>query len=156
MINYSDNEKSTRLVIGYGNTLRGDDGAGQKVAQSVADWKLKNVISLAVHQLTPELSETMAKADIVIFVDTVAVTNRETKKLQIKKLNVNGKTNILGHYSNPEDLLFLTQLLYQKSPTAYWLLIPGIYFAFGETLSEVTERFIYLALAEIQEIISSV
>lgn len=156
MINHSDNEKSTILVIGYGNTLRGDDGAGQKVAQLVADWKLQNVISLAVHQLTPELSETMAKANLVIFVDTVAVTNREEKELQIKKLNVNDKIDILGHSSNPENILFLTQLLYQKSPTAYWLLIPGIHFAFGETLSEVTERFIPLALAEIKEIIDSV
>ncbi len=41
------------LVIGYGNTLRSDDGAGKRVAELVAEWQLLNVRSLLVHQLTP-------------------------------------------------------------------------------------------------------
>jgi len=31
------------LIIGYGNTLRGDDGAGPRVAEAVAGWGLPNV-----------------------------------------------------------------------------------------------------------------
>jgi hydrogenase maturation protease len=31
-----DNHKI--LVIGYGNTLRGDDGVGYQIAETVADW----------------------------------------------------------------------------------------------------------------------
>jgi Ni,Fe-hydrogenase maturation factor len=33
------------LVIGYGNSLRCDDGVGQAIARRVADWGLKDVIN---------------------------------------------------------------------------------------------------------------
>jgi hydrogenase maturation protease len=41
------------LVIGYGNSLRGDDGIGIKVAQIVADWHLPKVRSLKLNKTTP-------------------------------------------------------------------------------------------------------
>jgi hydrogenase maturation protease len=59
----------TVVVIGYGNTLRGDDGAGPAVAQAIADRALPGVRSLAVPQLTPELAEIVAEANLVVFVD---------------------------------------------------------------------------------------
>jgi hydrogenase maturation protease len=68
----SHNEQIPRpqvVVIGYGNTLRSDDGAGQQVATLVEDWQLPQVRSLAVHQLTPELAAELATAQMVIFVD---------------------------------------------------------------------------------------
>ena len=37
------------LIIGYGNTLRSDDGVGPRLAQTVADWRLPGVRSLALH-----------------------------------------------------------------------------------------------------------
>jgi len=58
-----------RLLIGYGNTLRSDDGAGQKIANIVSEWNLPQWRSLSVHQLTPELALDIAQADLVIFVD---------------------------------------------------------------------------------------
>ncbi|HEY9173382.1 MAG TPA: hydrogenase maturation protease, partial [Verrucomicrobiae bacterium] len=50
------------LVIGYGNTLRRDDGIGPKVAEAVAELNLPGVRSLACPQLTPELAEPIAHA----------------------------------------------------------------------------------------------
>ena len=57
------------LIIGYGNTLRGDDGVGYKIAEIIEQWNINNITSLAVHQLTPDLAENIAQADTVIFVD---------------------------------------------------------------------------------------
>jgi len=57
------------LIIGYGNTLRGDDGAGPRVAEVVAGWSLPNVRAISAAQLTPELAEALAGAEVVIFVD---------------------------------------------------------------------------------------
>lgn len=61
------------IVIGYGNTLRSDDGAGQKVAEILASWHLPQVRSISVHQLTPELAAPIAEAELAIFVDVYQV-----------------------------------------------------------------------------------
>lgn len=139
------------LVIGYGNTLRCDDGVGQKVAESVQEWNLENVRSLARHQLTPELAEDIAQANIVIFVDAVAISPETTVEIQVQSLDggeIDG--NSLGHSSNPRSLLGLTQVLYGKIPPAYWILIPGVNFGFGEQLSAITEQGLIVALVKIR------
>jgi hydrogenase maturation protease len=57
------------LVIGYGNTLRGDDGVGSLVAEQVATWSLPDVRSHSIHQLTPELAAEIAQAEQIFFID---------------------------------------------------------------------------------------
>ncbi len=56
-------------MIGYGNTLRSDDGVGPRVAMAVASWGWPGLKAIAVHQLTPELAEPLAAAELAIFVD---------------------------------------------------------------------------------------
>ncbi len=68
------------LVIGYGNTLRGDDGVGQLVAVAVSKWQLPGVIALERHQLTAELAEPLSRAAIAIFVDSQAC-RRSSRRL---------------------------------------------------------------------------
>ncbi|MDJ0632066.1 MAG: hydrogenase maturation protease [Xenococcaceae cyanobacterium MO_188.B29] len=137
------------LVIGYGNTLRSDDGAGQRVAEKIARWKLPGVQTLAVHQLTPELAENIAQADTVIFVDAVA-TKDNSVSVKIQQLEAEDNNNSLGHSCNPRSLLSFTQLVYGKTIPAYWVLIPAVKFDFGEELSSLTERGIDIALRQIK------
>lgn len=151
----SEIQPSKILIIGYGNTLRGDDGAGQKVAEIVANWNMNDIISLAVHQLTPELVDIIAQVELTIFIDVIPVINQETAKLAINPLKITLKTNQLGHHNTPENLLSLTQAIYGKVPPAYLILIPAINFEFGEEFSSMTKKFIDLALTEIKTIISS-
>ena len=54
------------LIIGYGNTLRGDDGAGRRVVEALADT-LPPGAAVSLHQLTPEWAETISHVDHVIF-----------------------------------------------------------------------------------------
>ena len=46
------------LVIGYGNDLRSDDGAGRAVADRISEMELPGVAVRSVMQLTPELVKT--------------------------------------------------------------------------------------------------
>lgn len=63
------------LLIGLGNSLRGDDGVGpQLVAWADGQWPWLRV--RAVHQLTPELSDDLAAARRVLFVDAWRVPPR--------------------------------------------------------------------------------
>ncbi len=58
------------LVIGYGNTLRGDDGAGCYVAERLCALNHEPGLKvLSLHQLTPELAQPVAEAGLVIFID---------------------------------------------------------------------------------------
>ncbi len=58
------------LVIGYGNTLRRDDGVGVRAAELMAaDPRFAGVEVLTAYQLTPELTLDIARASLVVFVD---------------------------------------------------------------------------------------
>ena len=58
------------LVVGYGNTLCGDDAVGPRVAELLASRQLlPGATIVARHQLTPELADEIAAARLVVLVD---------------------------------------------------------------------------------------
>ena len=67
------------LVIGYGNTLRGDDGVGPKVAEAVEALQLPGVRTLVCQQLSPEHAEPISRARVVVFVDAAVDAPREVQ-----------------------------------------------------------------------------
>ncbi|NJN75508.1 MAG: hydrogenase maturation protease [Synechococcaceae cyanobacterium RL_1_2] len=137
--------KSEVLVIGYGNTLRGDDGIGpyvaQRLQQDYSGSRVCNLRVLAVHQLTPELAQTIAESQVkmVIFIDAIA--HRSQTQPTIEKLEPKN-TVPKGHTLEPSQLLYLSDYLYGHLPQGYWVLMPGVNFEFGETFSEVTTNSI--------------
>src|SRR5689334_20346324 len=98
------------LVIGYGNTLRGDDAVGPCVASTVASWGLPGVRAVAVPLLTPELSEALADAELAIFVDACPAS--EGDKMRMRCLEPADAPSLLGHASEPRYLLGLARALY--------------------------------------------
>jgi hydrogenase maturation protease len=121
------------LVIGYGNTLRGDDGVGPLVAEQVDTWSLRNVRSFSVHQLTPELAADIAQAEVVYFVDA-CMGRSQTSIEPIELVEV---TSRLDHFWSPSVLLHLAKTLYDADPVAYRILIPAIQFDYSERLSAI-------------------
>ncbi len=138
------------LVIGYGNTLRSDDGIGVRVAEIVASWHLPEVRSLSRQQLTPELAADLAEVDLVIFVD--ACQSSTADKIELRALNPLDSTEIRSHFSDPSAILSLTQALYGKCPEAWWLVVPGVNFQLGECLSSIGEQGVAQALIEIKNL----
>ena len=57
------------LVIGYGNDLRSDDGAGRVVAERIEGLGLDGVRVISRSQLTPEMSLELVDAREAVFVD---------------------------------------------------------------------------------------
>ena len=58
------------LVVGYGNPLRGDDGVGWRVAESIADDpRLAGAHVMTAHQLLPELAIELGEAGLAVLVD---------------------------------------------------------------------------------------
>ncbi|GBF82721.1 hydrogenase maturation protease [Aphanothece sacrum] len=139
----------TILIIGYGNSLRSDDGAGIRVIQAIQQKPWPGVRSLSVHQLTPELAAEIAIASAVIFVDAAL-----SEFIEVRSLVPNLEGIKLGHHSNPEVLLALTLSLYERVPPAWGIFIPGINFEFGEELSPKAQEGVKLALERIQTIVN--
>ncbi|MDX2100303.1 MAG: hydrogenase maturation protease [Leptolyngbyaceae cyanobacterium bins.59] len=137
------------LVIGYGNSLRSDDGAGCQVAETVAGWGLEQVESLSLHQLTPDLAEIISRSNIVIFVDAAVRVTEAT----IEELHPSNGETFTNHYADPRSLLALARVLYQRVPAAYRVLIPATSFEFGETFSSLTQESVSHALAKIKQLI---
>lgn len=58
------------LIIGYGNTMRGDDGFGPYVASLLAEHVQEpDVLILMPQQLTPDLAAQVAVSCMTIFID---------------------------------------------------------------------------------------
>jgi hydrogenase maturation protease len=145
------------LVIGYGNTLRSDDGVGPLVAEQVDTWNLLNVRSLSVHQLTPELAADIAQVETVFFIDAWQITNAQSPpnlgdlggeceavetfptsaQPSIERIFPSIPPTILDHAWSPSVLLHLVKTLYNADPVAYQICIPAIQFDYGEALSAI-------------------
>jgi len=141
------------LIIGYGNTLRSDDGAGIRVAEAVSAQGLPGVRAMAVHQLTPELAGRLADVEFAIFVDA-RVSGKEAG-LAVSPLEPSSSKLPNGHLSDPRSLLALARWLYGHSPRAWLLTVRGIDFSFGEEVSPTAAWGIERAIERIAELIES-
>ena len=135
------------LVIGYGNTLRGDDGVGPRVAEAVGALGLPGVRTLSCQQLSPEHAAPIALADTVIFVDAAVDAPQE---VQWRPLTPNDTSQLLAHAADPRTMLALSRDVFGHVPRAWWLTIPAERMEFTEELTSAAERGCKEALERIQ------
>lgn len=140
------------MVLGYGNTLLGDDAAGPRVVAAVARWKLPGVQALVMHQLTPELAELLARARLAIFVDA-RVGRGGVRVRPIRSADRLAALEI--HIGAPGALLSLAQTIYGLAPRAYLITLPARQFDLGAPLSARTRRALPVARQRIRGLIAS-
>ena len=126
------------LVLGFGNTLRSDDGAGVALAEKlVVHWLAQGVgvQFLTTTQLLPELAAFIAQEEVkaVVFVDM---------GIQIAKVELDSTSPSLGHHLDPTTLLVYAHLLYGRTPRAWLVTIPGQDFEHGQEFSPEVTRLL--------------
>jgi len=136
------------LVIGYGNTLRGDDGVGPKVAEAVEALALPGVRTLACPLLTPELAEAVSQTGVVIFVDAAVDAPREVQR---RKLAPAESSQVMAHAASPATLLALARDVFGHAPEAWWLTIPVAELGIGEELSPLAQQGFEQAVEEVKK-----
>ena len=123
------------LLIGYGNTLRGDDGLGPHVAERLAADLIPPDRRVACHELVPELVVPVSEADLVVFVDA----SRDRRPGEIACARIApvpaGPQVAFSHALTPATLLALARDLYAASPTAWLLSVGAAAFDYTEGLS---------------------
>ena len=137
------------LVIGYGNTLRGDDGVGPRVAETVEGLNLPGVRTLVGQQLSPEHAEPISRARRVIFVDAAV---DEKDGIKFRKLIPGDTTQLMAHAADPRTMLALARDVFGHAPEAWLLTIPAEKLGFGAGFSLETEAGFHAAVAEIHRL----
>ncbi len=138
------------LVIGYGNTLRSDDGVGARVAEAVANLGLPGVGTHACTQLTPELAEIVSKAGAVIFVDVAA--DGPVAHPILRRLEPADSSRTLSHSADPRTLLALARDVYGRAPEAWCLMVPAENIGFGDELSPIARQGLKEAVRKIRDL----
>jgi hydrogenase maturation protease len=152
------------LVAGFGNPYRQDDGAGPAVVNALLQRlgrpaleinddgfdELGNPVDVVVlHQLVPELSETLIDYDRVIFVDSHVGTIPED--IRVQEIEATFKTPFVPHQTHPASILALTRELSGRTPHGILLSVRGREFEFGLGLSERTRALVPAAVDRIME-----
>jgi hydrogenase maturation protease len=129
------------LVLACGNTLRGDDGVGPKLA-AWAEERFRQEPEVRVisrQQWTPDLAEDIAAADSVLFVDASAKSPPGRVHLIPVSSRVDPSARA-SHLLTPNQLLGLTRSLYGSIKSHAMLLAVGVVSTeLGETFSAPVE-----------------
>ena len=119
------------IVIGYGNTLRGDDGAGQYVARRLGVLR-PDIRSVEAHQLTPELAVDLAEVDLAFFVDARA--EGPERGVEVADVADSGG-GASSHHLSTGTLLAMARALFGRAPRAYLVSLPAFSFDFSDDLT---------------------
>lgn len=134
------NEPHKTLVIGFGNTLRSDDGAGpvvaKRLAHRLAAEHASGVVALSVMQLLPELAEDISCSKCVIFIDaSVKVPVGRLDTVRVHPHRQEEHPSRLGHHETPERLMALCEKVFGNVPPAFVLAIGAASLEVGSHLS---------------------
>jgi hydrogenase maturation protease len=150
------------LVIGYGNPSRRDDGVALAIINGLRqrlglphlegnqdgfDDLGHTVDTLFLQQLMPELAETLAGYERVIFLDAhVGVIPELIRRVEI---DANADRAMVSHHVKPGGLVEIARRLYGHAPQAELISVRGFDFDFGEELSPATAEAAQTVIEEL-------
>lgn len=139
------------FVVGYGNDLRSDDGAGRWVADQIEGRELPGVGVRSISQLTPELALDIAGRDVVVFVDAdVDVSELTVRPVEAKATGAQTMT----HHGDPATLLALVSAVGEGPRRAYVVSIPATDLAMGLTMTEATRAAADEAVSRVVDLLT--
>lgn len=123
-------------VVGIGNSLRSDDGAGHYVCDVLQQVQLPNVDIISIQQPDPALVERLVKYEKVIFVD--ASLEVSTVLFQPVTVEQFPASPSFSHQITPALLAAMAKTLYGCNTRFYTCAIGAYNFEMGDQLSEQT------------------
>lgn len=150
-----------KLILGYGNPDRQDDGVAWHVLRGAAKqlgltpptaWEddlpaTPDLVFRFELQLTPEMAEDICHFERVCFVD--AHTGNIPVEVQMMDIRPAYQTSPFTHHLTPEMLLEMCQSLYGQVPRASLLSVRGYHFQFSNDLSPQTAQLLPEAIQKV-------
>jgi len=141
-------------IIGYGNPQRRDDGIGPYIVKRLQPLfeHRSDVHLLVLHQLEPDVIDTLKNAHTILFVD--ATVGELAKGRHWVEIQPEIKTlPCLIHQVAPSFILGLLQCLYRQTPAAWMVSLQGDDFSFGRGLSSGAQKRAEQVIGEIAEFV---
>lgn len=125
------------IIVGIGNTLRGDDGIGAYVCSAIDQTKIEGVQTLIVQQLDTGLIDEFLKADKIILVDASV----EGDDVNFYRPETEESFSVASsHHVNANILSSLIKKLYEKEINIMLCAVRGESFDMGEELSAIAKQ----------------
>jgi hydrogenase maturation protease len=123
------------LIVGYGNTLLGDDALGwHAVARLADDPRLRGAQVVWQHQLTPELALDVSAASLVVLID--ASVSDEPGAISVRRLEPGpGDGSAWSHHVDPDALAALARELWGATPAVFVVSVGAASLEAGDPLS---------------------
>ncbi len=145
------------LIVAYGNPLRSDDGVAWQAADLLSEkFSDPDVEILRLHQLAPELAETLGGFERVIFIDA-ALHGPDIRPGAIRVEEINDQTpdmTSFTHAFSPTKVLALGAELYGVTTRALSVTVQGANFDHGNVLSELVARALPELISTIERLVS--
>jgi hydrogenase maturation protease len=147
----------TVLIIAYGNPMRCDDGIAWRAADTLGPKVSESGVEiLRLHQLTPELADTVRNFETVIFVDAASCDAPQDKPGMIRLEEIRGGASEparFSHVLSPKKILDLALRLYGANPRAFVITVAGENFGHGDSLSAPVGTALPELIARIERLI---
>lgn len=137
------------LVIGYGNDLRSDDGAGRWVADRIEELEIAGVEVQSVAQLTPELALTIAGRRLVVLVDASV----DTRELTVSDIDPSRGSGVMSHHGDPGTVIAMAASVGALPTRAVLVSIPATDLGMGFTMSPTTATAAARAVTAITDLV---
>jgi len=138
------------LVIGYGNTLRRDDGVGPRVAEAVEAMRLPRVWTLSLPLLSPEHGECLSRVREAIFVDASIDSSVDAPgDVHLRPLEPAASARVNAHAVSAATLLAISRDIFGRTPRSWILTVPAHDLSFGEEFSPAVAAAVEKAVARI-------
>jgi|NGEPerStandDraft_6_1074524.scaffolds.fasta_scaffold00001_47 hydrogenase maturation protease len=142
------------VVLGFGSTLRGDDGIGPRIAERIEGLtKATDVLVLIRQSLTPDLAHDIEGADRVVFIDASATETPGAFCEQWIEPRSDSSVAMV-HFLEPAALLEWCLRAYGRSPQAVLITVGASNFELGEALSPEVAKSIPLIVRRVVELVS--
>lgn len=126
------------LVVGIGNSSRGDDGLGWRFVEDVSKKSLPGCDTEYRYQLQIEDSIFIKEYDLIVFVD--ASHECIPHGFSFTRCLPENSFNFSTHRIDPSSILWLCKELYGNAPEAYVLAIEGKRWGLGDGLGKEAEE----------------
>jgi len=150
--------KKKILILGYGNSLRQDDGVGIEVVRRLQEKITSpNCTFMTAFQPQPEMIFQIIETDVLLIIDASAsIRPGAINRTQLSSTDPNETYTSSSHFLTPQRMLLLCEQLYEYAPYTLLYTIGGYNFGYGKGFSAIVSlrlnRLVDKILTEIQDI----
>jgi hydrogenase maturation protease len=141
------------LIFGIGNPARQDDGLGPAFISRLENANIPGLTLEADYQLQVEDALLFSEQQLVVVIDAL---KSGRKPFIFKKIKAAGEASFTTHHLSPGAVVYLAQVLYEKSPEVWLLGIRGYKFSLGEKLSPKAQENFEAAYKFLVEVLGAV